>query len=71
MISPASHNPLDSLKLAVMPKKTFFMRKGSPKSHVDMEISRTKKNPGVGHYNIKNIEKAFDKITLGAAKGWK
>jgi hypothetical protein len=71
MISPASHNPLDSLKLAVMPKKTFYMRKGSPKSHVDIEIQRTKKNPGVGHYNIKNIEKAFDKITLGAAKGWK
>ncbi len=38
MISPASHNPLDSMKSAVMPKKTFYMRKGSPKGHVDMEI---------------------------------
>lgn len=34
-ISPASHNPLESLKTACMPNKTFFSRKGNPKSHVD------------------------------------
>ena len=34
-ISPASHNPLDSLKTAVMPNKTFYMRKGSPTSYID------------------------------------
>ena len=71
LISPASHNPLDSLKAAVMPKRTFYMRKGSPKSHVESEIKRVKGNPGVGHYNIKNIENAYNKITLGAARGWK
>lgn len=71
MISPASHNPLDSLKSACMPNKTFYNRKGSPKTHVDMEIKRTKENPGVGHYSIKNIEKAYDKITLGAGRSWK
>lgn len=70
-ISPASHNPLDSLKTAVMPNKTFYMRKGSPRSYVDQEVKRTKGNPGVGQYNLKNIEKAFTKITLGASKGWK
>ena len=48
-----------------------MMRKGSPRSYVDMEIARTKHNPGAGHYNIKNIERAYDKITLGASKGWK
>jgi len=47
------------------------MRRGSPKTHVEHEIVRTKQNPGVGHYSIKNIEKAYDKITLGASKGWK
>ena len=70
-ISPCSHNPLEALKSAVLPAKRFYMRRGSPKTHVDHEIARTFKNPGVGHYNIKNIEKAYDKITLGAAKGWK
>lgn len=70
-ISPASHNPLESLKSACMPNRTFYMRKGSPKSYVDHETSRTKGNPGVGHYSIKNIEKAFNMITLGASKGWK
>ena len=71
LISPASHNPLESMKTAVMPNKTFYMRKGSPKSHVDMEVKRTRHNPGAGHYNLNNINKAYDKITLGASKGWK
>jgi hypothetical protein len=71
LISPASHNPLESLKSACLPNQTFYMRKGSPKSHVDQEIKRTKGNPGVGHYSIKNIENAYNKITLGASKGWK
>lgn len=71
LISPVSHNPLESLKSAVLPNKTFYMRKGSPKTHVEMEIKRTKNNPGVGHYNIKNINKAYNHITLGASKGWK
>ena len=70
-ISPASHNPLDSLKTACMPNKTFFMRKGSPASYVDQEVKRTKGNPGVGQYNLKNINKAYNMITLGAGKGWK
>lgn len=47
------------------------MRRGSPKSHVEQEMNRTKHNPGVGHYNMKSIERAYDKITLGAGKGWK
>jgi len=59
------------LKKAVLPKDRFYMRRGSPKTHVEHEIVRTKQNPGVGHYSIKNIEKAYDKITLGASKGWK
>ena len=71
MISPASHNPLDSLKSACMPNKTFYMRKGSPKTHIEAEIKRTKNNPGVGQYSIKNINNAYNKITLGASKGWK
>ena len=71
LISPASHNPLESMKSAVMPNKTFYMRKGSPKSYVDMEVKRTKNNPGAGHYDIKKLNSAYDKITLGAGKGWK
>lgn len=71
LISPASHNPLESMKTATMPKQRFFMRKGNPKSHVDEEIKRVKENPGVGHYSIKNIENAYNKITLGASRGWK
>ena len=71
LVSPCSHDPLDALKSGVLPKQRFYMRRGSPKTHVDVEIARTKINPGVGHYNIKNIEKAYDKITLGASKGWK
>jgi len=47
------------------------MRRGSPKTFEEIEIKRTQQNPGVGHYSIKNIEKAYDKITLGASKGWK
>jgi len=38
LISPASHNPLDSLKSAVLPKPRFAMRRGSPKSHIDYEM---------------------------------
>lgn len=71
MVSPASHNPLESLKVAVLPNQRFYMRKGSPKTFEEIEIKRTKNNPGVGHYDIKNINKAYDKITLGASKGWK
>ena len=71
LISPASHNPLDAMKKATMPNRTFYSRKGSPKTHVEMEIKRTKGNPGVGHYSIKNIEKGYNAITLGASKGWK
>ena len=70
-VSPASHNPLESMKTATLPKQTFYMRKGSPKSHIDMEIKRTKGNPGAGHYSIKTIDKAYNHITLGASKGWK
>ena len=47
-ISPASHDPLNSLKTACMPNKTFYMRKGSPKSYVDQEVKRTKGVPGPG-----------------------
>ena len=71
MISPASHDPLGSLKKAVLPAPTFFMRKGSPNSHVDQEIKRTKGNPGAGHYKLASIEKAYNSITLGASRGWK
>ena len=71
LISPASHNPLESMKKATMANRTFYSRKGSPKSHVEMEMQRTKNNPGVGHYSIKNIEKGYNCITLGASKGWK
>ena len=71
LISPASHNPLESMKKATMPNRTFFSRKGSPKSHVEMEMHRTKGNPGVGHYSIKAIDKGHKMITLGASKGWK
>ena len=71
LISPASHNPMESMKTAVLPNKTFYTRKGNPKSYVDLEAKRTKGNPGAGHYNIKNINAAYDKITLGASKGWK
>ena len=70
-ISPASHNPLNSFKSAILPNKTFHSRKGSPRNFVDQEVKRTKGNPGVGQYNDKNILKAYDKITLGASKGWK
>ena len=70
-ISPASHHPLNSLKAACMPNRTFYMRKGSPKNFCELEAKRTKGNPGVGHYNSKNIENAYNKITLGASKGWK
>ena len=71
LISPASHDPLDALKKAVLPQQRFFMRKGSPLNHIDSEIKRTKKNPGVGQYDLKKIEKAYDKITLGSGRGWK
>jgi len=47
------------------------MRKGNPKSFVDVEVKRTKGNPGAGHYNEKNLNNAYDKITLGASRGWK
>ena len=70
-ISPASHNPLDSLKSACLPNTTFYSRKGSPKNFIDSEVKRTKGYPGVGQYNEKNLLKAYDKITLGASKGWK
>ena len=70
-ISPASHHPLNSFKSACLPNKTFYVRKGSPKNFCELESIRTKGNPGVGHYNYKNIEAAYDKITLGASKGWK
>ena len=71
LISPASHNPLESLKSAVLPKQTFYNRRGSPKSHLEMEIKRTQGNPGIGTYSLKNIENAYNKITMGMSRGWK
>ena len=40
-ISPASHNPLESMKNAILPNRTFYTRRGSPKSHIDYEVKRT------------------------------
>ena len=71
-ISPASHDPLDSMKKAVLKNNTFYSRREkNPLTFIDQAIKTTKKNPGVGHYKQENIAKAYDKITLGAAKGWK
>lgn len=71
-ISPASHDPLDSMKKACLKNNTFYSRKEkSPKTFIDQAVNLTKKNPGVGHYKQENIAKAYDKITLGASKGWK
>lgn len=71
LISPASHNPLDSMKKAVLPHARFYMRNGSPKSYVDQKIKEAKGRPGVGHYPVSKITNAYNFITLGAGKSWK
>jgi hypothetical protein len=38
---------------------------------VDQAIAQGKKTPGVGTYDLKNIEKAYNAITSGASRGWK
>ena len=68
-VSPASFNTLDSFK-KTLPAPRFFIAKGTPR--LPSTLNKTlKTSPGVGHYDLSKINKGFDKITLGASKGWK
>jgi hypothetical protein len=38
---------------------------------IEQAIANGKKTPGAGHYDIKQIDVGYSKITLGASRGWK
>lgn len=70
-ISPVTYNQLESFYKTQTARTCFFSSKGGAKSMVDQAIAQAKKTPGVGTYDIKNIEKGYKAITSGASRGWK
>jgi nitrogen fixation protein FixH len=71
LISPNTYHATESFNKTQTYKVKFFSGKGKGKSLVDEAIKRSLATPGAGHYDIKNIERAYTKITMGASRGWK
>jgi len=70
-ISPVTYNHMDSFYKTQTARTCFFSSKGGAKSLVDEAIAKSKKTPGVGTYDLKNIEKGYKAITSGTGRGWK
>jgi len=66
-----TYNALDSFNKTQLARTCFFSSKGGAKSLVDQAIQQGKKTPGVGTYDLKNIEKGYKAITSGTSRGWK
>jgi hypothetical protein len=62
---------LDSFYKTQTARTCFFSSKGGAKTLIDQAIAQSKKSPGVGTYDLKNIEKGYNAITSGASRGWK
>ena len=63
LISPMSHNPLDSFKKTQCERIRFCMSKGSPRSTGEVVAHRKKWVPGPGNYNPKDIDKGWKAIS--------
>lgn len=71
LISPVTYNHQESYMMTQAPKTKFFLGKGKNNSMVDQAIAKGKQTPGVGNYDLKSIDKGYQKTTLGASRGWK
>ena len=69
-ISPVSHEAMKSFKTATLAEPRFYIAKGVPRIPEPLNKS-TRNNPGASHYDIKKIERGFNKITPGLSRGWK
>lgn len=70
-ISPASHNPLESFKRTLPTPRFFTSKDRHDRGLLNHHIKLKKHVPGAGTYDVKNINRAYDFITLGAGKSWK
>ena len=68
LVGPGSYDALDAYVSTQKPKPKFFMSKSPVDSFINQQVKNTKKNPGVGAYNVENIHKV---VTKGLSKGWK
>ena len=71
LISPVTYHATESFNKTQTYKVKFFPGKTRGKTMVDDAVKRAQGTPGAGHYDIKNIERAYTRITMGASRGWK
>ena len=63
LISPMSHNPLDSYKKTQTERIRFCSTKGSPRSIGEAVAHKKKWVPAPSHYNPKDLEKGWNAIS--------
>ena len=72
-ISPVSYNTIESFQKTQLGKTHFSLAKGNRDygGCIQKAVSSQKGKVAPGQYDLKSIEKAYDRITLGAGRGWK
>jgi hypothetical protein len=71
LISPATYNPQDSFMNTQHKKPRFASARDRGNSMIDQAIKKAHKTPGVGHYDMQSLDKAYKSTTLGLSRGWK